>query len=177
SEAFKAGYATIADITQARIKKVIEKLSKRQSEKLDFGAKQVLGYRSYRLAASNFKAWRSDVATEDLLNQLEIFQDPVAQTARTHEAMLVELCLKAGLPLTVAIQKIQIADCEIFIVEQNRMWVALANVTPTLVEAATVQKPQLLVTLSTLFVGANADQLMTNTHLQLRDAGVDFRVI
>ena len=74
SEAYRAGYRTIADICKARIQKVVEKLQSARSKELPLETKQPLGFNSFRLAPSNFKAWRGDVEGEELLKQLEIFR-------------------------------------------------------------------------------------------------------
>lgn len=177
SEAFKAGYKNIADITQARIKKVIKKIKSQKEGKLDFNTKQDLGYRSYRLSESNFRAWRSDVAIEDLETQLEVFQDPIAEMARTQESIITELCLKAGLPLTISVESLKVGGCSIFKINNGNIWVALEKVSQELIDLATEQRPKTFLTISTLFTGKKADELMTNAHLQLRDSGVDFKVI
>ena len=69
TEAYKAGYRTISNITRARIDKVIEKLKAEQPEKT-----QDLACAQFTLAPSHFKQWRSDVDGEALREQLEMFQ-------------------------------------------------------------------------------------------------------
>jgi hypothetical protein len=97
SEAYKAGYRTIADITRARIDKVIAKLKAEHPDKT-----ADLACAHFTLAPSNFKVWRGDVGSADALReQLALFQSaekagqPQATDAQT--AMLTELLLKHGL--------------------------------------------------------------------------------
>ena len=74
SEAYKAGYRTIADITRARIDKVIAKLKAEKSDLFKDGA-QNLACAHFTLAPSNFKVWRGDVGSADALReQLALFQ-------------------------------------------------------------------------------------------------------
>src|SRR5699024_2239134 len=77
SEAYKAGYRTIADITRARIEKVIAKLKAEKPEQT-----QDLACAHFKLAPSNFKVWRSDLVDVDAVrNQLEIFQQAEKDSA------------------------------------------------------------------------------------------------
>ncbi len=110
SEACKAGYKTIADICTARIKKVIAKLQAAQQDQLDFGgAKPDLGFKAYTLDYSNFKAWRGDVAGKDpLLAQLDLLREPLAEYRGTDAALLTELCLKSGFPLSADVRAFEI---------------------------------------------------------------------
>jgi adenine-specific DNA-methyltransferase len=72
SEAYKAGYRTIADITRARIDKVIAKLKADNAMAPD--KTRDLACAQFTLAPSNFKVWRSDVAdAEALREQLNVF--------------------------------------------------------------------------------------------------------
>ncbi|MBK8922652.1 MAG: hypothetical protein IPM81_14290 [Saprospirales bacterium] len=91
--------------------------------------------------------------------------------------MLTELVLKAGLPLTVDVEQKEFAGCPVFDVAKGRLWLALDEVKPALFQAAAEARPSVFVTLSGLFTGKNADQTMANANLQLKDAGVEFKVI
>jgi len=58
SEAFKAGYKTIADIGKERIRRVIKKIQEESKGQLDFqGSKMDLGFKVFKLDQSNFKIW------------------------------------------------------------------------------------------------------------------------
>jgi len=187
SEAWKAGYRSIADIGRARVRKVIERLQGQAAEKAktpeifeasEKAARQVLGFQSYRLQYSNFKVWRNDLEGKDaILNQLQIFQEPLSEYRGKHSALLTELVLKAGFPLTVDVTETAVDGCPVFDVDGGRMWVALERVTPAVFQTAAEARPTVFVTLSGLFAGGNADETMSNANLQLKDAGVDFKVI
>jgi len=100
-EAYKAGYKTIADITKARISKVIEKITTERESKLELETRQPLGFNAYKLAPSNFKIWRSDIQGKDaILEQLQVFQSS-EKSDSPQENMLTELLLKTGLGLGV----------------------------------------------------------------------------
>ena len=62
SEAFKAGFKTIADIGKERIRRAEKKIKEENKGKLDFDGKKLdLGFKVFRLEESNFKQWRENV--------------------------------------------------------------------------------------------------------------------
>jgi adenine-specific DNA-methyltransferase len=87
--------------------------------------------------------------------------------------MLYELLLKAGYALTEKIEKHPF----FYSVKDNELIVALETMSPEVVDVITksLPKPKKVVTLDILF--ANNDQLKTNTVLQMKDAGIDFKTI
>lgn len=176
SEAKKAGYKTISQISQARIKKVIEQIKAEQEGKLDFDKDhpQDLGFKSFKLAPSNFKTWRSDAEGEALAEQLALFQSPYKEGTE-QENMLYELLLKAGFPLTVPIQKENVEDITLYIVDGGKMLLALEAISEKVIEYVLEVQPQRFVTLDKLF--GKDDQLLTNTRLQLQEMGIDFQII
>ena len=165
SEAFKAGYKTIADISRERIRRVIRKYV----ETDDYPSLQ--GFRSYLLAPSNFKVWRNEEITEENIEtQLEMFIDPVKPESET-ENILVELMLKSGFQLTDKVEN----KGDFYCANGNELILALTAITPAIAAAIIALHPQKAVALDRLF--NNDDELKTNTALQMRDAGVEFRTI
>jgi len=174
SEAFKAGYKTIAEIGKERIRRVIRKIKADMQSKLDVdGAtgKQDLGFKVFKLQQSNFKIWRSDVKTEEeLVTQLTLHTDPVDENAKI-ENILYELLLKSGVPLTARIEEkggyYQVNDGEIALM--------LEKVNESIIKKVIAGNPNKVITLDQLF--NNNDQLKTNTALQMKDAGIEFKAV
>ncbi len=188
SEAYKAGYKTIADISKERIRRVIKKIEKEQAEaqkqkeeQLDFGdnpeSKPLdLGFKAFRLAPSNFKIWRgSNINEDNLTQQLEIFTNPVREGS-IHENILYELILKAGYLLTDKIIKngeLKIVNDELILIIETRDMQKAVDKALSLIQSQ--QSIKKVIILDILF--KNNDQLKTNTVLQMRDAGVEFKTI
>jgi len=173
SEAFKAGYKTIADIGKERIRRVIKKIKDEQKGKLEFGGeKQDLGFKVFKLRESNFKIWRGDKIKngEQLAKQLDIHTDPITKNA-TEENMLYELLLKSGFALNSTIEKKQ----NFYLINNGEMIVALFKMNKEIIKSIIEEKPAKVFTLDKLF--KNNDQLKTNTALQMKDAGIDFKVV
>ncbi len=59
SEAYKAGFKTIADIGKERIRRVIDKIKQENSQSL-FNNQLDLGFKAFKLDSSNFKIWNTE---------------------------------------------------------------------------------------------------------------------
>lgn len=173
SEAYKAGYKTIADIAKERIRRVIEKIHKGKNGQIPLEDKKVdLGFKVFKLSDSNFKQWRGDMGKDAaaLEEQMKLFVNPVSETA-TAENMVYELMLKSGKNLN---SKLEHKD-NYYCVNGNELVLMLEKANQEIVNAVLQEKPQKVIALDMLFEGN--DQLKTNTALQMRDAGVEFKTI
>lgn len=115
----------------------------------------------FRMHRSNFRQWGGDVGSqESLAEQLEMHIDHVAKES-TPEAILYELLLKAGFPLTTKIEKIVLAAKEVFSVEDGAMLICLEKeVTSELIDALADAEPLQVICLDESFHGN--DQLKAN---------------
>jgi len=173
SEAFKAGLKTISEIAKFRIRRLIEKISKEQESAIQFEkSNQDLGFKVLKLANSNFKIWRQqELKNEDeLVQQMKIFVDPVSEEARI-ENMVYELLLKSGFEINSKIEHIN----KSFVINTNEMILLLEEVNENIIGKALNRKPVKVIALDKLFKGN--DQLKTNTALQMKDSGIDFKTI
>ncbi len=184
SEAYKAGYKTIADIAKERIRRVIQKIKKEKAEKPDlFDEGELdLGFKVFKLSSSNFKIWRgAEIDSEEkLVQQMDAFTNPTRAGAEK-QYMFYELMLKAGYELTSPVQYVTLSgargseDVGYYSINNNDLIIALDAINKKLIEQIVAAKPQKVITLDNLFTGN--DQIKTNTVLQMRDAGVDFKTI
>ena len=98
SDAFKAGYHTIADIARERIRRAGVKIRADQADKL--ASRNVsldLGFRAYRVSDSNFKQWNELVSDPEEIRQQALANlDPLEEGA-TDDDLLTELLLKRGI--------------------------------------------------------------------------------
>ena len=177
SEAYKAGFATIADIGRERIRRAAKKIAEESKGKLDFdGGTLDLGFKAFRLEESNFKPWRGVFKDAAELEQaLTLFVDNVRDGAAS-EDILYELILKAGLDVNVPVETKKRYGKTYYRLDGGRLIVCLEEkITQTLVDAIIAEKPQQLITLDRAFTGN--DQLKTNTALQLEAEKIEFKVI
>ncbi|MFN3640664.1 MAG: site-specific DNA-methyltransferase, partial [Flavobacterium sp.] len=209
SEAYKAGYKTIAEISKERIrragKKINEdlglmiselesKIKKLQSElptdenkleiqnhqsKIKNLKSQDLGFKVLKLEDSNFKQWQQiegkdlsdrQAGAKALAEQMKLFVDPVSETA-TIENMVYELLLKSGKDLNSPIEK----NDGYFLINGNEMALILEKVSQEIIAEVMSEYPKKVIALDKLFKGN--DQLKTNTVLQMKDEGIEFKTI
>ena len=116
-----------------------------------------------------YKANR-DEAPEDLKKQLDAFTDPVKEDS-SEENMLYELLLKSGYDLNTRIEK----KPAYYVIDKDEMVVALSEINEETVKEIIELKPKKCIALDKLFAGN--DQLKTNTVLQMKDAGIEFKTI
>ncbi|PKN01224.1 MAG: site-specific DNA-methyltransferase [Elusimicrobia bacterium HGW-Elusimicrobia-1] len=177
SEAYKAGYKTIADISKERIRRVIKKI-KEEEKQLKLDKKELdLGFKVFKLQPSNFKLWRGDTIENgaDLEKQLDNFKYPV-KPAAVQTNILWELIIKSGYDLTTRIEKKKTADGKpYYSIADGETIIALDKLDAKTVKEIIKQTPKKLITLDTSF--DDNDQLKTNTALQLKDAEIEFRVV
>lgn len=177
SEAYKAGYKSIADISAARIKKVIDQIQAQRGGEMQFEEKQPLGFRKFTLAPSNFKLWRGDVAAneEELKKQMDMFASAQKEGAQTQN-ILWELLLKNGMPLTAPVQKYLLSEeASIYTSGDNRLAFVLDKYTDEVQPKLLELRPQTAVFLDSLFKGQ--DQAKTNLQLMLEESGITFKTI
>ncbi|WP_277438959.1 DNA methyltransferase [Streptomyces sp. SPB162] len=100
------GYDTIAGITRERLRRAGNLIaSKRTLDAADIDT----GFRSYRLASSNVKAWDG---TPDQLDLLGAVDNLV--TGRTTDDLLVETMLRLGVDLTTPLETREVAGSTLY---------------------------------------------------------------
>ncbi len=180
---------------QGVLKKITKTLQLLPHSPSGEGAGGEVGFKVFKLSSSNFKIWRgSEIDSEEkLTEQLDAFTDPIKPGAEKQN-MLYELMLKAGYELTSPIQYVIASEAKqsqkgkkiasgsanprndnigYYSINNNELIIALDAMNEKLIEQIIASKPQKVITLDSLFAGN--DQLKTNTVLQMRDAGVDFK--
>jgi len=150
---------TIAELSKERL---------RRSSAANEGS----GFKVLKLEDSNFRQWKQFEGKDAkaLAEQMKLFIDPIAESA-TIENMVYELLLKSGKDLNSQIEKKH--NC--FIINEKEMVLILEKVTQDIIDIAITLKPKKVIALDKLFKGN--DQLKTNTVLQMKDAGIEFKTI
>mgnify|MGYP000281714221 FL=1 len=156
SEAKKAGYKTIAEITKERIRRAGEKV--KADNPLFAGD---IGFKVFKLDESNFKQWDKEVAdTETLKQQIIDFADNVTEGADKTD-MLYELLLKKGYSLNAKVESRKIADNEIFAVDGSMLICLDDKISTATIDEVLILRPAHFIVLDRAFEGN--DQLKTNT--------------
>lgn len=106
SEAYKAGYRTIADIARERIRRAGAKIRADQVDKLASRDTPLdLGFRAYRVDDSNFKQWNELVSDPEEIRQRALANLDPLEEGTTDDDLLTELLLKRGISPLVQIDR------------------------------------------------------------------------
>jgi adenine-specific DNA-methyltransferase len=162
--------STIADLARLRIDKAGESLAstRRNQLRADEDAKLDVGFRSYRLADTNFSKWRmsSDVEEDALQQHLLNLRDSATDDA-TADELLTEILLKQGYSLSEAVSAAEVAGLDVRLVRDRDGDVAVLayldeHTKPTLKQfrAFVDESPARIIVLEDAFQGD--DELKTN---------------
>jgi len=113
SEAFKAGYKTIAEISKERIRRAGTKIKEENPEATELDT----GFRVLKIDSSNMNDvhYRPDtVSKDDLFNQVEHIK-----TDRSPEDLLFQVMLDWGVDLSLPIRKQTIEGTEVYFVNDD----------------------------------------------------------
>ena len=168
SEAYKAGFKSIAEISKERICRAGSQILQKSEENRPLD----VGFKVFKLTDSHFKQWQSPTA-ENLAEQLEMFIDNVKENTEP-QVMLYEILLRLGLKLTCNVRY----ENNIFWIEDEKSQhyaILLEHIDENLLNSVINVQPQKVVALDRLFAGNDA--LKKNAELQMKDANIAFFVI
>ena len=188
TDAFKAGFKTIADIGKERIRRVIDNLKKEQTAKAKTSedtlpgmaeeqAQIDLGFKVFKLDKSNFNIWDGTVNKDgDVSGQIEMFINHIDPDA-SDEDILYELLIKAGFELTTNIEELELAGKKVYSIADNAFLICLdRKLTKEVITEMAKLQPARVVCLDTGF--ADNDQLKTNAVQIMKSHDVeDFRTV
>lgn len=174
SEARKAGYKTIAEISRKRIELAGEKIKSDHKDKLAERTSPLdVGFKVFTLDTTNFREWDSntDNIQNELLAALETFKD-----GRNSEDALYEVLLKYGVDITEPVEVLSLGGKQVYSLAGNYLLVCLEKDIPlTTVEAMAALKPERVVCYDEGFADEDVKQNALET---LKRAGVaDVRVV
>ncbi len=167
-------YPTITKIVKERVRRVVETAAT-GSLPLDTGHN--IGFRSLQLAASNFRLWNADAASDptQLETQLELHIRRI-RPDRTPEDLMFEILLKEGYAPTTRVASTSVSGKDIFSAADGRFLVCLDRaLTLDVIRAMADGSPQRVVCLDEGFAGN--DQLKANAVQIFKSKGIVFRTI
>jgi adenine-specific DNA-methyltransferase len=169
SEAWKAGYKTIAEIGRERIRRAGEKIKADYAEKLAEREKLLdVGFKAFTLDSTNFREWDSDTTdiTKTIAMALQTFKD-----GRTTEDALYEILLKYGVDISEPVQVQVLAGVQVYSLAGNYLLVCLEKKIPlAMVEEMAKLKPSRVVFYDN---GFESDEAKQNALETLQRAGVE----
>ena len=157
TEAEKAGFQNIAQLSRERIRRTILAQQNDTSENA-FEDSAQLGFKAFSLSSSGFRLWQGEA---DVLNdELDLHIENVDKAA-TPEDIVYELLLKSGFSLTTKVETVKMAGKDVFSIENGSLLICLdKEITPELIDAMAEADPLQVICLDEGFKGN--DQLKTN---------------
>ena len=173
SEAYKAGYHTIADIARERIRRAGAKIRANQADKLlSRNVPLDLGFRAYRVSDSNFKQWNELVSDPEEIRQQALANlDPLEEGA-TDDDLLTEFLLKRGISPLAQVER---HDNFCFIPSEKLAICLAHSMTEELFATILAAKPSSTIILDRAFGGDI--NLKVNLLLQAERQGVEVEVV
>lgn len=177
-------FPTIAHITRDRVRRVIARMDEGTASNLPFNlpldgdATTDVGFKALRLTASNFKTWEAGEGESDaeaIAARLDLFVANLLPDA-TPENILFEILIKAGYDLNVDREEIRVGGQAVYSVGGGEHLICLERDLRRETLAGMIErKPRNVICLDEAFHGDDA--LLTNTLLQMQDAGILFQTI
>ena len=173
SEAFKAGYRTIADIARERIRRANDKICTDFTDKLaDRESPIDFGFRAYRVGDSNFKQWNELVSGAEEIRQQTLDAIDPLEPGATDDDLLVELLLKRGISPLVPVEQ----HGNFLFIPSKQLAIRLApDLTETDCADLLGSGASAIIVLSRAF--ANNETLCANFLLQAEQRGVEVEVV
>ncbi|EOV9015991.1 site-specific DNA-methyltransferase [Cronobacter muytjensii] len=169
SEAFKAGYKTISDISKERIRRAACQI---KDENPDYQGD--LGFKVFKLDSTNIKPWELDfdLTEQDLEDQISNIKH-----GRKEEDVLYEVLLKYGLDLTLPIAEHSVAGHKVFDIGMGALVICLSDdITLDVVEGIVKLKDELNPEIMRVVfkdAGFADDVVKTNAVQILKQAGIE----
>lgn len=159
-EPFEDREGNLAGLLRARVRAAYERIDA-EAPRLGDEAPVNTGFRALRLTPSNFAVWHATADSEgELTAQLSLAIDHVSEGA-DERAVLTELLLKAGYPLTSALDEVDFRGVKGYSVADGALVVCLSrNLTIEALEAMVELDPAMILVLDAGFGGD--DELKVN---------------
>lgn len=169
SEAYKAGYDNICAIGKERIRRAARKI------KEDTGAAIDYGFRVFRLDDSNMRDvyYAPEVFKQD---QLELFADNI-KPGRTALDLLVQVMLSLGLPLSVKIERKEVAGKEVLLANDGTLMACFdSGINETFIKSADLIAVERIIFRDASFSDDTAKENVKQLLKQLKPS-IEMRVI
>jgi adenine-specific DNA-methyltransferase len=163
------GFDTIADITRARVRRVVERLG----DALPVAAR---GFRAFKLSPPAIRPWPVVPMTAARASaELRAQVDPAAPRGEA-ESVVFEVAARAGVPIGAPFSIVAVAAAEATLFADDALCVCLAEpMTDAIAAALAERRPAVAVCLERAFGGD--DGLRLRVRDRLREAGVVLRTV
>jgi len=175
SEAGKAGFASIADITKERVRRAGKKIVEESDGKLKLKGEDAVdfGFRVLKLAESNIEDWDSGEASKSPENLLSALKTSRLKSGRSDQDVVFEVLVKFGIDLSSTVEETKVGKGSIWKIGGGDLIVIVsAGLTVADLHSIVKMSPKVLVMLDEAFF---PESLKTNARATFKDAKIELK--
>lgn len=175
SEAAKAGFDNIADITKERVRRAGKKIIEESDGKLKLKGEDALdfGFRVLKLNESNIEDWNSEEASRSPKDLLDALKTTRLKSGRSEQDVVFEVLVKYGIELTSSVEEQKVGKGSVWKIAGGELIVVVApGLTNADLNAIVKMSPKVVVMLDEAFV---PEALKTNARATFKDAQIELK--
>ena len=175
SEAAKAGFDSIADITKERVRRAGKKIVEDSDGKLNLLGEGAIdfGFRVLKLNESNIEDWNSEEASKGPENLLDAMKTSRLKADRSKQDVVFEVLVKFGIDLTLKVEEQKVGQGSVWKIDgQELIVIVSAGLTVADLHSIVKMSPKVVVMLDESFV---PESLKTNARAIFKDAKIELK--
>jgi len=175
SEAAKAGFNNIAEITKERVRRAGSKIIEESNGKNKFKGEDVLdfGFRVLKLNESNIEDWNSEEASKSPKNLLDALKTTRLKSGRSEQDVVFEVLVKFGVELTSTLEEQKVGKGSVWKIAGGELIVVVSpGLTNADLNAIVKMSPKVVVVLDEAFA---PESLKTNARAIFKDAKIELK--
>jgi adenine-specific DNA-methyltransferase len=175
SEAAKAGFDSIVEITKERVRRASKKITDDSDGKLKLKGEGAIdfGFRVFKLNESNIEDWNSEEASKSPKDLLDALKTTRLKSGRSEQDVVFEVLVKYGIELTLKVEEEKIGKGSIWKVDGGELIVIVSpGLSVADLHSIVKMSPKVVVMLDESFV---PESLKTNARATFKDAKIELK--
>ena len=175
SEAAKAGFVSIAEITKERVRGAGKNIVEKSGRKLKLKGEEAFdfGFRVLKLNESNIEEWDSEEASKGSKNLLDALKTTRLKSGRSDQDVVFEVLVKYGVELTSSVEEEKVGKGSVWKIGGDELFVIVKpGLTAADLHAIVKMSPKVVVMLDESFV---PEALKTNARAIFKDAKIELK--
>jgi adenine-specific DNA-methyltransferase len=175
SEAAKAGFGSIADITKERVRRAGKKIIEELDGTLNLNGEDALdfGFRVLKLNESNIEDWNSEEASKSPKDLFDALKTTRLKSGRSEKDVVFEVLVKFGIELTSKVEEKKVGKGSVWKIGGGELLIVVsAGLTVPDLNSIAKMAPKVVVMLDEAFV---PESLKTNARAVFKDAKIELK--
>ena len=175
SEAAKAGFDSIVDITKERVRRAGTKIIAESDGKLKLKGESAIdfGFRVLKLNESNIEDWNSEEASKSPENLLDALKSSRLKAGRSDQDVVFEVLIKYGIELQSSVEEEKVGKGSVWKIGEKQLFIVVKpGLTVADLHSIVKMSPKVVVMLDESFV---PESLKTNARAIFKDAKIELK--